>query len=88
MKIKYERKEMEDFVIKFTQKVIESNEAGKNAMESVVDYMKTNNEDSKQKAKELLIKCLDITCNLCEDNREREMLVDFLEEIGVTENYY
>ena len=86
--MKYERKEMEDFVMKFTQKVIESNEAGKNAMESAVDYMKTNNEDSKQKAKELWIKCLDITCNLCEDNREREMLVDFLEEIGVTENYY
>ena len=83
MKIKYERKEMEDFVIKFTQAVTESNAAAKEAMELAVDYMKTNNEDSNQKAAELWMKCFDAMYNLFESDKERVMLVDFMEELGV-----
>lgn len=83
MKIKYERKKMEDFVMRFAQAVTESNAAAKEAMDSMVDYMKTNNEDSKQKCAELWTKSFDAMSNLFEDDREKVMLVDLLDEIGV-----
>jgi hypothetical protein len=80
---KYERKDMEEFVIKFAEKVTEMNSLANEAMKFVVDYVINNNEDSKLKAKELWEKSLHPMYSLFENDTEKVMLVDLFEEIGV-----